>query len=473
MGRAILTLLLLAVAGCRADSVPARRPNVLLIVIDTLRADRLGAYGNPHGLTPFLDELAASGHLVRRARAQAPWTNPSVASILTSRFQSQHGIVDYRSALAASELTLAEVLQADGYVTAAFSANGLIGASLGFAQGFDHFEAHLLMKGADPTYLRIPRRADQMAADAFAWLDGVRRDGHPDAPIFLYLQLMEPHAPYAPSPEALERVRGTNPPIDLRRASETMYIDTLAPVGEAQLQEVVDAYDASVVSVDTALRGFFAALRERGFLDHAVVVVTADHGEEFQDHGLRGHGKTLYDEVIHVPLIVLAPGPPHAGIVEHLVSSVDIAPTVLALAGVPVPPSFEGTSFAADLDSSLWARARRALARMFDDRPAPVAYSEHLRPAGEAPTALTPQERALVLDDTKLIGWRDGERRFYALDLDPGEQDPNIVEEPDRVRLEQRLVETQARAARNPAQAEIKMPDPQVREALKALGYAE
>jgi len=473
MGRAILTLLLVAVAGCGADSVPARRPNILLVVIDTLRADRLGAYGNRRGLTPFLDELAARGHVAQRARAQAPWTNPSVASILTSRFQSQHGIITYGSVLAESELTLAEVLKADGYATGAFSANGLIGKSLGFGQGFDRFDAHLLMKGDDPTYLRIPRRADQMAADALAWLADIRRDGPADTPIFLYLHLMEPHSPYAPPPELLARVRGTRPPFDVRQASEAMYIDNLTPLGETQLQEIVDAYDASVLAVDGALRAFFAALRERGFLDDAVVVVTADHGEEFQEHGARGHGKTLYDEVIRVPLIVLAPGPPQAGVVEHLVSSVDIAPTVLALAGIPIPPSFEGTSFASDLDERPRERIRRALGRMFDRGPEPVAYSEHLRPAGDPPTPLTPHERALVLDDTKLIRWRDGERRFYALDLDPGEQSPNIVEEFDRVRLEARLVEAQARAARNPSRAEIKLPDPQVRDALKALGYAE
>jgi len=473
MRRVVLLVLLLAVAGCASATTPAGRPNVLLIVIDTLRADRLGVYGNRRGLTPFLDELAARGHVVRRARAQAPWTNPSVASILTSRYQSQHGVVDYRSVLPAAELTLAEVLKADGYATGAFSANGLIGESLGFAQGFDRFEAHLLVKGDDPAYLRIPVRADRMGVDALAWLDGVRRDGPPGAPVFLYLHLMEPHSPYAPPPALLERVRGTRPPVDLRRASETMYIDTMTPVGGAELEAIQDAYDASVLAVDEALRGFFAALETRGFFENAIVVVTADHGEEFQEHGARGHGKTLFDETIHVPLIVLGSDRPHPGVVEHLVSSVDIAPTILELAGVPVPSRFAGASFAADLDSSMWGRLRRAVGRLVDSGPAPASLSELLVPPGEEPRPGTSHERAVVVGDVKLIRWRDGERRFYALDLDPGEQEPNIVEDPDRARLEARLAEMQAQAERDRSPAETKMPDARTREALEALGYVQ
>jgi arylsulfatase A-like enzyme len=252
-----------------------------------------------------------------------------------------------------------------------------------------------------------------------------------------------------------------------------MYIDSLTPVGKVELQEILDAYDASVMSLDAELRALFAALRERGVLDHAVVVVTADHGEEFQEHTARGHGKTLYDEVLHVPLIVVAPGAPHAGVVEHLVSSVDIAPTVLELAGLPVPASFEGTSFAPDLDTSLWGRWRRRLAWLLGDRSEPVAYSEHLRPADQSGTPPTAPERALVLDDTKLIRLRDGERRFYGLAFDPGEQRPNDVEEDDRAGVEERLAEMEARAARNPSHADAGLPDAQLQETLKALGYIE
>ena len=474
MSRVLLLASLLAGVGCRgAAAPPATRPNVLLVVIDTLRADRLGVYGNTRGLTPFLDALAARGYVVRRARAQAPWTNPSVASILTSRYQSQHGVVDYRSVLPAAELTLAEVLKADGYATAAFSSNGLIGESLGFGQGFDRFEAHLLVTGDDPTYLRIPVRADRIGAEALAWLDGVRRDGPAKAPIFLYLQLMEPHSPYAPPPALLERVRGSAPPVDLRRASEAMYIDTGTPVGAVELDEIRDAYDASVLAVDEALSAFFAALEARGFFENAIVVVTADHGEEFQEHGGRGHGKTLFDEAIHVPLLVLATGRAGSGVVERLVSSVDVAPTILELAGLPVPSRFAGVSFAADMNAGMWSRLRRALGRLAGRGPAPASYSELLAPPGEESARGTGHERALVLDDLKLVRWRDGEQRFYDLEVDPGEQEPNIVEDPDRARLEGRLAEVQAHAERDPSPAEVQMPDARTREALEALGYVQ
>jgi arylsulfatase A-like enzyme len=474
MARVLLLASLLAATGCRGGAAPpTARPNVLVVVIDTLRADRLGVYGNTRGLTPFLDGLAAHGHVVRRARAQAPWTNPSVASILTSRYPSQHGVVDYRSVLPAAELTLAEVLTAEGYATGAFSANGLIGESLGFGQGFDRFEAHLLTKGDDPAYLRIPVRADRIGAEALAWLDGVRRDGPAGAPIFLYLQLMEPHAPYAPPPALLERVRGDAPPVDLRRASEAMFIDTVDPVDGAELREIRDAYDASVLAVDEALRGLFGALEARGFFENAVVVVTADHGEEFQEHGGRGHGRTLFDETIRVPLIVVATGRPGPGVVEHLVSLVDVAPTILELVGISVPSRFAGASFAADLDSGTWSRLRRAVADLSSRGPAPASYSELLVPPGGEAARGTSHERALVVDDEKLICWRDGERRFYDLAVDPGEEQPNIVEDPDRVRLEARLREVRAYAERDPSPAEVRMPDARTREALEALGYVQ
>ena len=469
MCRALVAVVLATLLGCETASPRTHRPNVLLVVIDTLRADRLGAYGNPRGLTPFLDELAARGHVVRHARAQVPWTNPSVASILTSRYQSQHGIISFRSVLPASELTLAEVLKENGYATAAFSANGLIGETFGFAQGFDVYRAHLLMKGTDPAYLRIPVRADRIAAEALAWLDERRRDGS-TAPVFLYIQLMETHSPYAPPPELLDRVRGTRPAMDLREASEHMYVDSLSPVDEQKLRQIEDVYDASVMAVDQALRAFFGALGERGFFDDAVVVITSDHGEEFQEHGSRGHGKTLFDESIRVPLIVLPPGAGPAGDVDRLVSSVDIAPTVLELAGIPIPSRFAGRSFGDELDSSALARARRAFERVVGRSPRPASYSENLVP----PDAVTlPQERALVLDDVKVIRDRDGAERFYQLDVDPREQAPNIVEDADRVRLEARFTDAMATARQDRARAESAMPDEHTREALKALGYVE
>ncbi|HWP67345.1 MAG TPA: sulfatase [Candidatus Limnocylindria bacterium] len=445
---------------------------MLLVVADTLRADRLGAYGNRRGLTPFLDELAARGWVARRARAQASWTNPSVASILTSRYQSQHGIVDFASVLPSAELTLAEVLQSAGYATAAFSANGLIGATNGFAQGFDRFEAHLLAHDDAPAYLRVPVRTDRLAADALAWLDGVWREA-PATPVFLYVQPMEPHSPYAPPPDVLARVRGAKPPVDLRRASETMFIDATNPVDHEQLDEILDAYNASVAAMDAALAELFAALEARGFFDQAVVVVTADHGEEFQEHGARGHGRTLFDETIHVPLIIVPPGDGGPGVVEHLVSSIDIAPTILELAGVPVPARFAGRSFASSLQGGIGGRVRRALVSWRGDPSQPASYSEHLRPPGEAVAPATSHQRALVVDDLKLIGWRDGARRFYDLRVDPGEHAPNTVEDADRARLEAALAEMEARARLDASPPETRAPDARTLQALEALGYVQ
>jgi arylsulfatase A-like enzyme len=174
-------------------------------------------------------------------------------------------VISFQSVLPATELTLAEVLKENGYATAAFSANGLIGVIFGFAQGFDVYQAHLLMKGSDPEYLRVPLRADRIASEALSWLDGLRQGGS-TAPVFLYLHLMEPHAPFAPPPELLDRVRGARPAIDLRQASEHMYVDTLTPLDKSELRQVEDVYDASVMGRRRGVARLVRRARAAGIL---------------------------------------------------------------------------------------------------------------------------------------------------------------------------------------------------------------
>src|SRR5262245_40087556 len=189
-------VLLCMAAGCTRRSAP----NIVLIVVDTMRADRLGAYGNQRGLTPFMDSLASRGYVFHNAYAQSSWTNPSVASILTSRFQSQHGIITFESVLADAELTLPEVLKRHGYTTGFFSANGLISKRMGFAQGYDQYRSILVKATVAPRHMWVPERAARINGEALAWLDTLPTSG--GAPVFLHLHYMEPHSPYAPKPEA-------------------------------------------------------------------------------------------------------------------------------------------------------------------------------------------------------------------------------------------------------------------------------
>ena len=155
---------------------------------------------------------------------------------------------------------------------------------------------------------RVPaKRAGEVTNEALNWLESVRRE-RPGTPVFLYLHFMEPHAPYAPPREMLDRVRGSKPPVDVNRVNEQAIAANLKAPPPEVLENIRDLYDAEVLAIDAALQRLMEALEHRGVDDRALVIVTADHGEEFEDHGSMGHGKTLYGEVLHVPLIVLTPG---------------------------------------------------------------------------------------------------------------------------------------------------------------------
>ena len=255
----------------------------MVILVDTLRADRVGAYQPARRLTPFIDSLAASGVVFEHAYAQSSWTIPSVASLFTSRYQTQHGLLAFGASLNATEVTLAETLQGAGYATACVTANAALAFKTGFDQGFGHFRVLAVEANAKA-------RADAVNAAAFAWLDA-----NAGRPAFLYLHYMEPHLPYSPSPEALDRVLGGRPRPDLKAASASMMMAITMPPTPERLRDIQDVYDAEVASLDDGLRALVAGLETRGVLRDALVVVTADHGEELQDHGGMGHGVSLYN----------------------------------------------------------------------------------------------------------------------------------------------------------------------------------
>jgi len=462
--RRLLAALLAAVAllaGC-SHSQPR---NVVIVLVDTLRPDRLGVYGSPRGLTPMIDAFGATGTVYRNAYAQSSWTNPSVASLFTSRFQSQHGVTSFGSALDDREETLAELFKARGYDTAGFISNFLLQQKLGFAQGFDVWKVLTRHdpNGAPGKFAVLKGRGDGVNAAVFEWLDG-RADR--SRPAFLYVHYMEPHSPYDPPDDVLAKRLAGQPVPDI--AAVNGFIEMpMKPMPDALLPGAEALYDAEVASVDTAIGALFDGLRSRGVLDDAVVVVLADHGEEFKEHGLVGHHQSLYQEVIRVPIIIATTAHPQGRSEDQLVSIIDIAPTLMELTNGKIPPQYEGQSLAAGIGAPSW------WAKMFSS-PKPLltrpAYSELIK--AEGTLRLRPHEHAAVTDGTKLITGVGGEHDYYDLRADPGEKHPDAVAPPQRTALDHAMDQLRAYALRG-HEGERPAIDADTRERMRALGYAE
>ncbi|MDA8020626.1 MAG: sulfatase-like hydrolase/transferase [Thermoanaerobaculia bacterium] len=326
------------------------RPNVLLISIDTLRADHLGSYGYARDTSPFLDSLAAVGVRFHSAFAQASWTLPSHMSLLTSTYPGTHRVETSRRALPSAIPTLAEQLQGAGYATAGYVSWIYLKSEYGFGRGFDRYVELLPETSLQDSATHHSIRSEAFVDRALEWV----RDP-PAQPWFLFLHLFDPHMSYEPPLDIAQRY---DPSLDGLQSGSyevlSRYIDGLrddAPaVPPEVLRHATALYDGEVRFVDRALRRFFAALEDRGLLESTVVVVTSDHGEELDDHGsMEGHQWTLYDEVIRVPLIVVLPGSfssreRSSRVENRMVQTIDVAPTVLELGGIEVPAEFEGRS---------------------------------------------------------------------------------------------------------------------------------
>jgi arylsulfatase A-like enzyme/Flp pilus assembly protein TadD len=275
--------------------------NVLLVTIDTLRADRVGAYGSTAGLTPALDRLAAEGVRFDAARAHVPLTLPSHTSLMTGRTPPHHGVRDngaYR--LDATPPTLASALKAAGYQTAAFVGAFVLDARFGLGRGFDRYDDQY---GERPAFGRVDvveRRAEDVTARGAAWIRQAT------GPWFAWVHVYDPHEPYAPPP-----------PFDAKFAASP--------------------YDGEVAYTDAALGRLFDDLRSASRLDRTLVIVTADHGEGLGDHGERTHGLFAYDSTLRVPLIAWCKDRIRPGIFAEPVGLIDVAPTLLDLLGVAWP----------------------------------------------------------------------------------------------------------------------------------------
>ena len=312
MKRGILVLGVLVLVGALAWSAvrgrSAKRPNVLFVSVDTLRADHLGTYGWKRPTSPNLDAFAAKSVVFERAQSSSSWTLPSLTSLMTSLLPSTHRCEKDSSRLDPSYTTLAEVLRDAGYDTAIVASHYFLNAGHGLQQGFTRVDTRILQ---DDFAITSPQVTDW----GVSWLEE-KAAAKEDVPWFLWLHYFDPHAPYLPH-EGISEQFGTEKKIDL--------------------------YDGEIAFTDRHLGRFFETFERLGFADNTIVVIVADHGEEFGEHGYEGHGYDLHEEVVHVPLIVRAPGIA-PGRVPDVVPTVDIFPTMLDLCGLKPVGDIEGRS---------------------------------------------------------------------------------------------------------------------------------
>jgi len=428
--------------------VGAPRPrNVLVYLIDTLRADRLEVYAPDTRVeTPGLSRFSRGAATFLGARSQENWTKPSVATLLSSLLPWEHTAVSDASRVPATVRLMPEYLGDLGFTTAGFVANGYVSNRFGFRRGWDTWR----------NYIREGRstRGEALARDVLSWMD----ERPADQPFFLYVHAIDPHVPYRPPSDLVARYdpepyRG---PVNFSR--DVTLLERIKTGGlrlNARDRRHLEAlYDGEVSYQDRHFASILEGLERRGLADDTMVIVTADHGEELYDHGSVGHGHSLYDELLHVPLLVRLPGTPVRRI-EGSVGLVDVLPTVLEALGHEVPEELSG----------------RSLLPM-------------LRGDGESapPTSVSgfmDNWRSLSVGRYKIIARSRGRLRVYDLQTDPGEQTNLAATRPELVsylrgllgvRLSRSGQVHRARSNR-PHQASSATIDAELEAQLEALGY--
>lgn len=298
--------------------------NVLFIVVDALRPDHMGRYGYNKArepTTPFLDEWSKDGLVFLHHQVNAPWTRPSTASMLTGLFPSGHKTQNDQSRLPAGIKTLPMDLKRLGYQTAAVCANGNGSSIAGLDRGFDYY-----LDTTVASWKRLPS-AGQVVDDALTWADTKRKK---DKPWFLFLFVVDPHDPYKAPPEYEERFLPKGFKGEPRRRAHWEYKNNYP---KSERDSMLAVYDASIRYTDDQLRRLFGELEKRGMLEDTTVVLTADHGDGFGEHGYYLHAHHHYDEIVRVPLLVKTPAYEGSGFVFHTTQAVDLAPTLVSLAG--------------------------------------------------------------------------------------------------------------------------------------------
>lgn len=445
--------------------------NILLIVLDTVRADRLSLHGYDRPTSPNLERLGAEAAVFEQARAAGAWTLPSHASMFTGRWPGELG-VERRGWLDAASPTLAERSRDAGLATAGFVANPFFcGRESGLARGFQVYADYPITSGEvlrssslgwlmARSWLRLGaflgarstagavrdvdldfsrKDAATVSREFLGWLD---RRG--DRPFFAFLNLFDAHDPYLPPPRFEAKFAAGSVPDTPHLLRDWQRVDK-SKLTPADAQAARDAYDDCLAALDAQLGDLIEALRERGVLDRTVLILTADHGEQFGEHGEFGHGLSLHDEEIRVPLLIRAPGlAPEGLVVPDAVSLRDLAATAIDLSGLaPHTPPLPGSSLA-----SLWREPRpgpAAISPAFSELRGPVD-DRNTRPIAEEEDGLPNSWRSVVADGLAYLRRGDGRESLYDLATDPS-QTHNRIDDPtlaDALQVCRRTLDEQA-----------------------------
>lgn len=322
--------------------------NLILVSIDTLRSDHLGCYGYPRPVSPHLDRYAEENMRCANMYSQAPYTLPSHASLFTSLYPSSHGVQSSEHRLSRNTDLLAEILAGQGLATAAFTGGGLVSHRFGFNRGFDIYcEVDPLgdrfFEGLAPTANRL---GDGSAGSFSMALDWIRAER--DRPFFLFLHTFMVHD-FLPPAEWVELFNAgcqskLRPGLEAKEAKNEALLENSA-LSETDLTYFINMYDATIRATDQMMGELFAHLQELGLEKRTVVVITSDHGEEFKEHGQFGHTRSVYEELIRIPLIMKVPGVAGGHVIDTALNQVDIVPTLLEIMGFVHSGTIQGRSF--------------------------------------------------------------------------------------------------------------------------------
>jgi arylsulfatase A-like enzyme len=435
----LISLLLVVLAGCGQN----KPQNVILIVVDTTRADHLSVYGYDRPTTPHLEQWAERGLVFDRAFAPSPWTLPTFGSVLTGLWPSQHsagtrlqtdGKKWRRAPLSQAVTTLPEAMKREGFATGAIVNNAFLREQFGAARGFDFYD------------YKKSRRARPVVDLAHEWLS---ENGQ--KPFFMMIHMIDPHLPYSPPSDFLGKF-GDVGADEIPARGRKNIVDMMDEMTDSDWLTLTARYDEEIAFVDQELGRLFGLLEDQGLWDQTLIILTSDHGEEFLDHGGFEHGHSMFQEVLRVPLMIWGPGV-RSGRVESPVSLLDLKPTILDAMGIEVDESLEGVSLWDSLQTGARQKHRELLAQN-------VLWGR--------------EHQAIVSWPYKLIHYPKSDRRqLFDLAGDPeeamdlAESKPAVAEQLER-RLLDRLADLQIGAVGSG----VKLTE-EMEEELRALGYLD